>query len=118
MANVIRGELLLKYEESPPFNYMLNRDPYICLLCDDFAIAPLNREEFSLLEAIPMACDRLVAFQNKLEFGVNVKQGTAVHVTIPGVNLSVEEHVRATVHSKGNIGNQPGINFGVEILVS
>ncbi len=117
-ANVIRGELLFKYEESPPFNYMLNRDHTICLSCDDTDIAPLNREGFLLLEAIDLASDRLATFGDKLEFGVNVEKGTAVHVTIPGLNLFVNEHVQAVVHYKGTIGNQPGIYFGVEILVS
>ena len=41
-----------------------------------------------------------------------------MYVTAKGPNLSVKERVRAVLHYIGEIGNIPGIQFGVEILVS
>lgn len=119
-VNVLRGELLLGMkQESPHFNYMLKRDSSICLYCDGIDVAPLSGEEFSLLEAIEQPCDRLDAFKSKLEWGVELKEGGAVCLTIPGANLSVGGiHARAVIHYKGVVGKLPGINFGVEILVS
>lgn len=58
--DVLRGELLLEMkQESPPFNHALGRDASICLFCDEDDVAPLNKEEYLLLEAIQRPCDRL-----------------------------------------------------------
>ena len=117
-ANVLCGELLLRHTISDDYyNYVLSRDSSVLMLCDDNDIAPLNHEEFLLLEAIKRPYDRITAFR-RLEWGVNLKIGSAVSVTVPGDNLSVDKRARATVHYKGAIGNLPGIYFGVEIMVS
>jgi hypothetical protein len=117
-VNVLRGELLLGMKHgNHQFNYMLFNDSSICLLCDEYDVAPLNSEEFLLLEAIKKPVDRLDTFNKKLEWGVQLKPGHAVYISIPGANLSVKNNARATVHYKGQVGKLPGINFGVEIMV-
>jgi hypothetical protein len=117
-VNVLRGELLLGMkDESHRFNYMLLNDSSICLFCDETDVAPLNSEEFLLLEATKKPVHRLDTFNHKLFWGVKLKPGHAVYISIPGANLSVKDNARATVHYKGQIGKLPGIYFGVEIVV-
>jgi hypothetical protein len=117
-VNVLRGELLLGMKlESYQFNYMLHNNSSICLFCDETNMAPLNSEEFLLLEAIKQPGDRLDAFNKKLEWGVKVKPGHVVYISIPGAGLSVRDSARAAVHYKGQIAKQPGIYFGIEIMV-
>ena len=53
-----------------------------CLFCEEEDIAPLNIEEFLLLEAIK-------------------KAGSAVHVRIGGANIFNPHYVRAVIHYKG-----------------
>lgn len=118
-VHVIRGELIFRTDfEDSPLNYELSRDSSICLFADGNDVAPLNREEFHLLEAIQRPFDRLAAFKNKLEFGVNLKEGCAVCVTLPGANISSPKRARAVVRYKGSMDSQPGIYFGVELFVS
>ena len=116
-VNVLCGELLLVHANHDHYNYVLSRDSNVFMFCNDNNIAPLNHEEFLLLEAIKRPYDRITAFR-RLEWGVNLKTGFAVYVTLPGDNLSVQERTWATVRYKGAIGNLPGIHFGVEIVVS
>ena len=116
-VNVMCGELLLRHTNDDYYNYVLSRDSSVLMFCDDNDIAPLNREEFLLLEAIKRPYNRITAFR-RLEWGVGLKIGSAVSVTVPGDNLSVDKRARATVHYKGTIGNLSGIFFGVEITVS
>ena len=116
-TNVLCGELLLGHANDDYYNYVLSRDSNILMFCDINDIAPLNHEEFLLLEAIKRPCDRLTAFR-RLEWGVSLKIGSAVFVTVPGDNLSLDKRARAVVHYRGTVGNLPGINFGVEIMVS
>ena len=113
-VDVLCGELLLE-NDGDYYNYVLSRDSNILMFCDGNDTAPLNPEEFLLLEAIKKPCDRITAFR-RLEWGVGLKIGSAVSVTVPGDNLSVDKRARATVHYRGTIGNSPGIHFGVEIM--
>ena len=115
-VDVLCGELLLGHANHDYYNYVLSRDSSVLMFCDVDNSAPLNREEFLLLEAIKKTSERLTAFRTKLEWGVNLKIGSAVLITVPG--FSVEKRARATVVYKGTVGNLPGINFGVEIMVS
>ena len=116
-VNVLCGELLLGHVNDDYYNYVLSRDSSVLMFCDINDLAPLNHEEFLLLEAIKRPSDRLIAFR-RLEWGVSLKIGSAVSVTVPGDNLSAEKRARAVVHYKGIIGNLSGIFFGVEIIVS
>ena len=118
--NVLRGELVseIKPDNNPPFNYVLSRDPNVYLFCTENEVAPLSSKDFLLLEAVSQPCDRIDAFNIKLEWGANLEPGAGVYVTMKGPYLTVKERVRAVLHYKGEIGNIPGIHFGVEILVS
>ena len=115
----MRGELVSEIKpDNPPFNYVLIRDPNVSLFCTENEVASLSSKDFLLLEAVSEPCDRIDAFNNKLEWGAKLKPGALVYVTAKGPNLAVKESVRAVLHYKGEIGNIPGIQFGVEILVS
>ena len=116
-VNVLCGELLVGHDNHDYFNYKLSRDTNVLLFCDNNDIAPLNNEEFLLLEAIKKPSDRLTAFETKLELGSSLEVGSAVCITVEE-NLGVEKYVRAVVHYKGRVGSLPGVNFGVEILVN
>ena len=114
-ADLLCGELLMEHDNYN--NYKLNRDSNVLLFCNSKDIAPLNHMEFPLLEGIKKPTDRLTAFKTKLEFGSTLEAGSAVCVTV-GDNHPVEKYVRAVVHYKGKVGSLPGVNFGVEIMVS
>ena len=82
-------------------------------------VAPLNNEEFLLLEAIKKPSDRIEAFYNdKLERATKLKAGSSVDVKIGGANVTHLQHARTVVHYKGMLKEQNGFYFGVEILVS
>ena len=121
-TRVLRGELLLGLQqENQQLIYQLSHDPTVHIVCDENDVAPLNFEEFHMLEAIQKPFDRVLAFNaNKLEWGLKLKQGSAIYIDIPGPgdNRSAAECARAVVHYKGQIGSQPGIQFGVELMVS
>ncbi len=117
-VHVLRGELLVEVPDSDDFNYKLYRDQSIYLFCTEVDVAPLNYEEFLILEPIKEPGDKLDVFQHKFEWGAKLREGSHVLVTLPGPNLALQEHVRAVVHYKGKIGYQQGIFYGVEILVS
>lgn len=115
---VLRGELLIGpgVLENAPNSYMLNTDSKVHLFCDKNDVAPLNGDEFSLLEAIRNPSGRLDAFEKKLEWGVQLRVGVGVCVsTREGSGL---ESAHAVVRYKGEIGNIPGIQFGIELIVS
>ena len=117
-VNVLRGELLLGVEGSDLYNYALSSEESTCLFCDENDVAPLNNEEFLLLEAIKHPSDRLEAFnENKLDWAAKLKAGVSVDVRI-GCNISYPDYARAVVHYKGMLKEQNGLYFGVEILVS
>ena len=118
-VTVLRGELLMGVDGSNHYNYMLSHEENTCLFCDENDIAPLNNEEFLLLEAIKKPFDRLEAFRsNKLEWAAKLKAGVSVDVRTGGDNISHPEYARGVVHFKGMLKEQNGVYFGVEILVS
>lgn len=116
--NLLSGELLVEYwHDDQPHNFQLYRDPSVLLYCEADSVAPLSPKEFLLLEAVPYPGERMDAFRHKLEWGLSLKEGVSVNVTIPGDNLSTPPKCRAVVHYKGKVASQPGTYFGVEILV-
>ena len=117
-TNVLAGELVADYWQADQrFNYRVYNDPNVLLYCQDDDVSPLVEEDFLLLEGISRPADRIEAFRHQLEFGMALKEGSRVTVTLPGANLSAPKRARAVVHYKGKVGNQPGHLFGVEILV-
>ena len=117
--NVLRGELLLSLPDDPKHTYRLDRDPTVVLtVSDELQIAPLNHKDFLLMQGIRQPTDRIDTFnKGKLEWALSLRQGSKVYVKLPDSNLSVEKWARATVHYVGQVGNLPGTQFGVEILV-
>ena len=81
-SDVSRGELLVRVQgpnDDHHSLYMLRSEPKRTCLLDETDVAPLNSEEFNLLEAISMPCDRFEAFKNnKLEWATKLKAGTAM----------------------------------------
>ena len=117
-TNVLAGELVTDYWQADQrFNYRVYNDPNILLYCEDDNVSPLGEEDFLLLEAVSRPADRIEAFRHQLEFGMALKEGSSATVSLPVANLSAPTRVRAVVHYKGKVGNQPGTLFGVEILV-
>ena len=116
---VLRGELVTVKQSSSSeskCNYQLRRDPSVYVYSAIEDIAPLNQQEFLLMEGIEKPADRMEAFNNgKLDWGINLKQGFEVYVTLNSPNA---QYTTAVVHFKGEVGNVPGIQFGVELLVS
>ena len=118
-VNVLRGELLTELKEkNDHFNYQLHRDPNILLFCTADDVAPLNYEEFLLLESIKKPVDRANTFEKKLDWGQQLTVGSVVNVTLSGPNLAVKTRAQSVILYRGFVGNQPGVCFGVEFLVS
>ena len=114
-VNILRGELItVKQSSSSETKYQLHRDPNVYVKCINEDIAPLNQQEFLLMEGIEKPADRTEVFnKEKLDWGITLEQGAPIYVI-----LCYAQYARAVMHYKGFIGNVPGIRFGVEILVS
>ena len=114
---ILRGELVtIKQSSSSETKYQLHRDPNVYVNCTIEDIAPLNQQEFLLMEGIEKPADRVEVFNDeKLDWGSTLKQGYEVYVIL---NLNSTQYASTVVHYKGVIGSVPGIQFGVEHLVS
>ena len=114
---ILRGELVTIKQSSSSESkqyYPLHRDPNVYVDCVAEDVAPLNHQEFLLMEGIEKPADRMEVFnKEKLEWGITLKQGSQVYVIFNNT-----QYARAVVHCKGLIGSVSGIQFGVEILVS
>lgn len=109
------GELVKSTQDDKYFNYQLLRDPNVYLSCEADDVQTLNSTKFSLLEGIKNRGERLQAFKQKLRWGLALREGSNVQVTISGL---VSRETRAVVRYKGRVESDPGTVFGVEILVS
>ena len=117
-TNVVGGELLESYQQADQaFNYRLCSDPDLLLFCEADYVAPLQEEQFHLLEAITNPLDRLEVFRHKLEWGMSLKDGANVCVTLPTNGASPPTYAKAIVRYRGPLGKQYGTFFGVEIMV-
>ena len=117
-TRVVCGELLESCQnDDQPFNYRLCRDPGVLLFCEADNVATLDEEQFHLLEALSRPADRLEVFRHKLEWGMSLKDGAGVHVTLPSDSASPPTYAKAIVRYRGKIGNQCGTFFGVELMV-
>ena len=128
-VQVLRGELFTliprrevqpRNDEKPAHNYRLKKDSSVTLYCGEDDLAPLNKDDLELLEAIQKPFNRFVVFSDdyKLEWGGKLKMGDRVYVKIPSHNSSVPEWSIAVVQYVGPVESLPGRNFGVEIKVS
>lgn len=127
-VNILRGELLLPIrEEIPqrkdgqvPHNYFVKRDPKVSLYCNEFAVTPLNGDEFRLLEGIRSRSIRYDVFKEgkKLEWALTLQTDIEVYAIIPGKNPAKSECTAAIIRYVGPLEDQLGTVFGIEILVS
>ena len=105
---VLRGELILLQEDT----YVLCSDPGVSFTCTEADMRVLNSEEFLMLKAVKEPVDRLDAFTDKLQWGMEISQGASARV-----KMADDEYARCYVKEKLEIGND-GKFFKVEILVS
>ena len=123
---VVRGELLVPIPENEitprsdgqtPHNYRLKQDPTVTLFCKEDDIAPLTNYEFLLLEGIKSHMARFDVFSNQLDWGSKLKPGDAVYVGLPTQHAVPVHYAEAVIRYVGALKTEPGIQFGVEIMV-
>ena len=125
---VLRGELLRsipigeaqpRSDEVQP-NYCVEKNPAITLFAVEDNISPLNIDDYYLLKAIESPSDRFQVFSDPqwLEWGASLRIGSLVYVHLPSPNESVPTWSRAIIRYRGPVKTLPGMNFGVEIMVS
>ena len=121
-VNVLKGNLLLAIPEDEPNlrsdekrtgNYRLVNDETITVRAETDDIAPLSDCEFQLLVAIKSPLARYKVFSsNEMKWGLGLKPGSAVNVTIQG-----NVRVRAIIRCVKDVAKHSGKLFGVEIMV-
>lgn len=122
---VVRGELLVPIPENEITprsdrqtpNYRLKRDPTVTLFCKEDDIAPLGKRDFLLLEGIKSHMARFDVFSNQLDWGLKLKPGDAVYVSLPSQHAIPVQYAAAVIRFVGHLKTEPGIQFGVEITV-
>ena len=128
---VVRGELLvpipgseisLRNDGQKPHNYRLIRDPRISLFCKDDGndVAPLGDYEFLLLAGIKsrsVRYDVFISRDDMLEWGSKLKVGDVVYVGLPAQTTVPTQYAAAFIRYVGCLGKEPGVQFGVEIMV-
>ena len=128
--NVLRGELLLairgqdlvpRDDGGRPHNYRLARDTTVTLRAEEEEVAPLDREDFLLLEAIKSTHSQFDTFisAKKMEWALSLKEGSEVFVAVnPEMPQHSRLHCQAVVRWVGELGGKErGTVFGVEIMV-
>ena len=129
-VNALRGELLVaipsqdlvpRNDGGKPHNYRLARDTTVTLRAKEEEVAPLDREDFLLLEAIKSTHSRFDTFisADKMKWALSLKEGSEVFVA---VNPEMPQHswlrCQAVVRWVGDLGGKErGTVFGVEIMV-
>ena len=116
-SNFLRGELLESYNcqnTEEVSNYRVCRSCDLLLFCKADDVAPLQEEQFDLLEAITNPLHRFEVFRHTLEWGMSLRDGAIVWVTLP---TSPPTYARAIVRYRGPLGEKHGTFFGVEIMV-
>lgn len=102
----------MKCETEQPFTHCLYHDRNIYMTCEAHQLsALLSTRQMKLLEAIDNAADRIDVFKTNLRWGIGLKAGSNVLVTLPGKDIEAKGIVRHCAEVKGSC------LFGVEILV-
>ena len=126
-VNVLRGELVIRRPEEVPIQggkedslYQSHHDPAVTMWCKEVDVAPLSEIEFQLLAAIKLNQDRHKIFVSGdyLDWGTRVRCGDHVSVMLPSDSMSSTLQAIAVVKYVGELPNEPGIQFGIEIKVS
>ena len=119
-TDIPKGELLIrkgnlvyvKGKVGPAFKYEADKDLHL---------APLEVEQCAFLEAIPTPKARFSVYVTDgwMDWGVAVKKGDKVYISVPMKGDIEGRCSTAIVHYIGRLGeDQPGTMFGVEIIVS
>ena len=124
---VLRGELLrpIPLENQPQSNgiqpnYSVESDPALTLFVVEDDISPLSIDDYHLLKAIKSPFDRFRVFSDPqlLDWGTNLNVNDQVYISLPTPNASQTTWSTGIVRYRGPVKTLPGINFGVEIVVS
>ena len=112
-------ELTPRSEGQKPYNYHWKKDPAVLLYCNEYDVAPLSDKEFILLEAIQTPAARYEMFISgeKLDWGCNLKPGDTVYVSIPSLAVFSSQRAAAVIRYVGGLPPEPGLMFGIEIMV-
>ena len=123
----MRGELLVAIprlrstDKRKPHNFQLVKDMNVTLRAEEDEVAPLNRKDYLLLEAIKSASSRFSTFTsaNKLKWALTLKKGSVLYVAVnPEEPRHLWNRSQAVVRWVGELGGKErGTVFGVEILV-
>ena len=132
-VNVFRGQLVVPLPEqledgaapagggdNKLYSYSLLQDPAVTVFCSAQDVCPLDHTEFSLLAGIKSREDRYKVFLSEddpLEWGTRVKRGDHVMVALPSSNPCSTTRAVAVIHYVGELPQEAGIQFGVEIVV-
>ena len=127
VITALKGELLVaipshdrvpRKDGKKPRNFRLVRDTTVTLRAEAEEVAPLDREDFLLLEAIKSAHSRFDTYisADKMKWALSLKEGSEVSVVM---NHEVPQICsRAVVRWVGELeGKERGTVFGVEIMV-
>lgn len=132
-VNVFRGQLVVpiaeQQEDGAPlrggdkklYPFCLLEDPAVTVLCSEQHIAPMDPTEFQLMAGIRSREDRYEVFlsgDDLLEWGTQLKRGDHVLAALPSSNPRSQIKVVAVIRYVGELPQEAGIQFGVEILVS
>ena len=114
-------DVVSRKDGGKPHNYRLARDMTVTLRAEEEEVAPLDREDFLLLEAIKSAHSRFVTYIsiNKMVWGLSLKEGSEVFVVMnPEEPQTPQLRSRALVRWTGELGEKErGTVFGVETMV-
>ena len=114
LLTAIPGEKLIPRNDGKrPHNYRLVKDETVTVYAEASDIAPLSENDFLLLLAIKSPLSRFEVFSSdKTEWGLGLKPGDGVYVTIQG-----SVRASAAIQFIGEITKHSGLLFGVEIMV-
>ena len=132
-VNVFRGQLVVPIAEqqedgAPPrggdkklYPYCFLEDSAVTVFCSEQQVAPMDSIEFQLMAGIKSREDRYEVFlsgDDHLEWGTRLKRGDHVMATLPSSNPRFQTKVVAVIRYVGELPQERGIQFGVEIVVS
>ena len=136
ITNVLRGSLLTplpRDKQVPrlhglvgigfPHNYQtMYKEKTVTVFSEEDDIAPLSEYEHLLMAGIEYPDARYYTFSttNKLDWGVQLKRGDRVSVSIPGQHAAetkATQRAAGVIRYVGGVKTLNGLIFGVEIVV-
>ena len=132
ITNVLRGSLLTplprdkqvpRQDGDFPHNYQtMYEEKTVTVFSEEDDVAPLSGYEHLLMACIQSLEARYQTFvaTNKLDWGVQLKCGDHVYVSIPGQHAAetmATQRAAAVIRYVGGVKPLNGLTFGVEIVV-